>query len=182
MNNNFRTDEQIAETEERARANRVLMAKVYRNPRRLPSPAAVHGPLHRAIIAADLEAVRAALSATSVNQKTVGGLTPLHLAVFGYGQVCEKAQGDRRFVAGSKLVQEQIVDLLLSAGADVAAWDMEKRLPAACCEGRKMPESLKLAMSHMIDETTETTTLYGFHPNAFCTRGELLAYSRLNGH
>lgn len=174
MNYSFRTDSEVAEIRERAAANLALMSRVYSKPRR--PTAGSYGDIHRAIVAGDLEAVRLALSASTVNLPTIGALTPLHLAVFGYAKAAKSVQGQRLEAAGQKLVQEQIVELLLSAGADVAAWDQEKRLPAACCEGVKPPASLRRAMAQKIADTTDReATVHGFRANVFCTRGELLA-------
>jgi len=177
MNTMLRTQSQIAEIQLRAVNNHVVMARVYGNQ---PRPVAgAYAPIHRAIVAGDIDAVRSALTPTTVNMQAVGHLTPLHLAVFGYAKAARSIEGMKLEAAGHRLVEEQIVDLLIAAGAEVAAWDQEKRLPAACCEGVKMPASLRRAMDQKILDSTETLTLTGIQFNAFCTRGELITDLRV---
>lgn len=152
----FRTAEERLNIQAQAQANLAFMAKIYKKPK---APAAAPlSDLHRAIIASDLEAVRKAVDHETVNQVAMTGLTPLHLAVFAYGRVAETTAWQRAQVAGRKTVQEQIVDLLLEQGARVDVWDHAKRLPAACCEGKKMPPSLMKAMADTIEATSIPAT------------------------
>lgn len=150
----LRTPEEREASELRAQETLRLMAAC--RPSKETKPKAVHGPLHQAIIVGDLKAVRAAITPKSVNEATIGGLTPLHLAVFGYSLAVDTAVGNAARVKGSKLDQELIVELLLEAGALIDVWDHEKRLPAACCDGRRMPESLKIAMVRRVEKTTRS--------------------------
>lgn len=147
----FRTDEERAAIAERAAANRAWMDKVYAKPK--PQGAMTLSNLHRAIIAGDLAAVRANLTPELVNQATITGLTPLHLACFGYSQVRDTPTWHRANMAGKKTPQEQIVDLLLAHGARVDVWDAQRRVPAACCAGKGLPPSLVEAMRKRIEET-----------------------------
>ena len=101
-----------------------------------------HTPLHDAIIRGDLVAVQACVTEDNIDLATVNGLTPLHLAVAGLGM----AQKRNEFKAQSKLVEEKIVDFLIGQGAPVDVWDSMARLPAACIDGGKLPESLVGAM------------------------------------
>lgn len=149
--NNFRTTEEREAIEEQAASNRALMARIYTKPKPAPQ---VLGDLHRAVIAGDLAAVRRALTQETVNQATVTGLTPLHLAVFGFARVQDTRAWSQAVLAGTKTVQEQIVDLLIERGAKVDAWDHAKRLPAACCDGKHLPASLYEAMECLKQETS----------------------------
>lgn len=147
----FRTDEERAAIAERAAANRAWMAKTYAKPR--PKAPVVLTALHRAIIAADLAAVRSILTPDQVNHATITGLTPLHLACFGYAQVRDTPAWHRANMAGKKTPQETIVDLLLAHGAHVDVWDAQRRVPAACCDGKGLPPSLVDAMRKKMEET-----------------------------
>lgn len=101
-----------------------------------------HTDLHQAIIRGDLAAVVSLTNEDNYDLATVNGLTPLHLAVAGLGL----AQQRTKFRAQSKLVEEQIVDFLIHAGAPVDVWDSMTRLPAACIDGGTLPKSLVQAM------------------------------------
>jgi hypothetical protein len=147
----FRTDEERAAVAERACANRALMDRLYVRPKPVAQPALA--PIHRAIIAGDIPAVRAALTPDTVNLATVSGLSPLHLACYGYAQVVDTPAWHRTNLAGNKTNQEAIVDLLLEQGARVDAWDHQRRVPAACCEGKRLPAGLIKAMRKRMDET-----------------------------
>jgi hypothetical protein len=147
----FRTNEERAAIAERAAANRAWMAKTYAKPR--SQAPVVLTALDRAIIAGDLEAVRANLMHDQVNQATITGLTPLHLACFGYAQVRDTPAWHRANMAGKKTPQETIVDLLLAHGAQVDVWDAQHRVPAACCDGKGLPPSLVEAMRKKMEET-----------------------------
>jgi hypothetical protein len=147
----FQSDEERAAVAVRATANRALMDRLYVRPKPAPQPALA--PIHRAIIAGDLSAVRAVLTSETVNLPTVSGLSPLHLACYGYAQVVETPAWHRANMSGMQLKQEAIVDLLLAHGARVDAWDHQRRVPAACCEGKKLPTGLIKAMRKLMDET-----------------------------
>lgn len=149
--NNFRTQEQREAIEEQAAANRALMATLYTKPKPAPQ---VLGNLHRAVIAGDIPGVLRHLTRDAINQATVTGLTPLHLAAFGYARIVDTPAWCRAQAANRKTVQEQIVDLLIERGARVDAWDHAKRLPAACCEGKRLPASLVEAMERLKEETS----------------------------
>lgn len=110
-----------------------------------------HTKLHDAIIRSDLPAVIANLTEDNIDLATVNGLTPLHLAVYALG-IWQKSH---EFMRAKKSVQEQIVDVLIEAGAPVVIWDSMRRLPAACIEGGKLPQSLVLAMEQERERTTE---------------------------
>lgn len=147
----FRTDEERAAIAERAAANRAWMAKAYAKPK--PQGPMSLSLLHRAIIAGDLGAVRGNLTPDTVNQATITGLTALHLACFGYAQVRNTPAWHRANMAGKKTPQEQIVDLLLEHGARVDVWDAQRRVPAACCDGKGLPPSLVETMYKRMNET-----------------------------
>ncbi len=104
-----------------------------------------HTPLHDAIIRGDLTAVVACTTEENVDLATVNGLTPLHLAVADLGM----AQKRNEYKAQCSLVQQQIVDFLISKGAPVGVWDSMARLPAACIDGGKLPKSLVDAMDRV---------------------------------
>lgn len=114
----------------------------------------VHGSLYSAILAGNLDQVREALTKESVNEATNDGLTPLHLAVFGYSLVADSTAGNTARAQGCKLDQELIVDLLLEAGAKIDVWDNMKRLPASCCDGKRMPDALRKAMEARRGDTS----------------------------
>lgn len=149
--NNFRTQEDHEAIEEQAAANRALMARIYTKPKPAPQ---VLGNLHRAVIAGDIPGVLRHLTNASINEATVTGLMPLHLAAFGYARIVDTPAWCRAQEAKCKTVQEQIVDLLIERGAKVDAWDHAKRLPAACCEGKRLPASLVEAMERLKEETS----------------------------
>lgn len=170
----LRTAEEIQATEARCRANLALMARIYRKPTRAAAPVvsarngnykvqgrampevqpAVHGPLHEAIIKGDLAGVRQHLTQDTVNQVSLAGLSPLHLAVYGYSKISETAAWVAARVNGRKLEREVIVDLLIESGAKIDAWDHNQRLPSACCEAKRLPDSLVAAMDKLIQETS----------------------------
>lgn len=110
-----------------------------------------HTPLHAAIIRSDLPAVIANLTEENIDLATVNGLTPLHLAVYALG-IWQKAH---EFMQAKKSVQEQIVEVLIEAGAPVDIWDSMNRLPAVCIDGGKLPLSLIHAMEQARERTTE---------------------------
>ena len=176
---NFRSDEERAAIVERAAANRAWMDTVYAKPKPAPQPPLLS--IHRAIIAGDLAAVRANLTPTTVNLATVSGLTPLHLACFGYAQVVDTPTWHRANLAGTKTRQEAIVDLLLEEGAQLDVWDQARRIPAACCEGKKQPASLVAAMAKMIQDTAHRVDWMKNSPesqmatllNAFFAKGDI---------
>lgn len=147
----FRSDQERTAVAERASVNRALMDRLYVRPKPAPQPALAS--IHRAIIAGDLGAVRAALTPDTVNLSTVSGLTPLHLACYGYAQVVDTPTWHRANMSGKQLKQEAIVDLLLAHGARVDTWDHQRRVPAACCEGKKLPTQLVAAMRQLMDES-----------------------------
>lgn len=114
-----------------------------------------HTPLHRAVLAADIEATRAALDAgADINARSVLEMTALHMAVFGFAKIVERSAYQLAVIQGRKLVQEQIVDLLIERGARVDMWDAKAKLPAAHCEGRRMPASLRQAMDELLVSTS----------------------------
>lgn len=105
-----------------------------------------HTEVHDAVIRGDLEAVRRHLTDENVDLATVNGLTPLHLAVFAFGQVQKSVRWDRLVRTGEKCVEEQIMNYLLEAGAPVDVLDDMKRLPAALVDGGRIPPMLAHAM------------------------------------
>jgi hypothetical protein len=170
----LRTPDEIQATEARCRANLALMARIYRKPNRAAAPIvsaregayklqgrampdaqpAVHGPLHTAIIAGDLAGVRQHLTPDTVNQVSLAGLSPLHLAVYGYSKISETASWVAARANGRKLPREAIVDLLIASGAKIDVWDHNQRLPSACCEAKRLPDSLVAAMDKLIQESS----------------------------
>lgn len=122
-----------------------------------------HTSLHQAIIRGDLAAVVSLTNEDNYDLATVNGLTPLHLAVAGLGL----AQQRTKFHAQSKLVEEQIVDFLIQAGAPVDVWDSMTRLPAACIDGGTLPKSLVEAM-----ETLRACTAYKHDYNGVSPENE----------
>lgn len=160
-----RTAEERQACEERATATRALIDRLLKKPRPV-APQAVHGPLHQAIIDGDLAGVRQHLSPFTVNKPTLSGLTPLHLGVYGYSAIAETAPWHTARAHGRKLDRESIVDILIEAGAKLDAWDHAKRLPAACCQTKRLPDSLVTAMDALIEKTThgvnERKTLNAF--------------------
>jgi hypothetical protein len=147
----FRSEQERAAVAERASVNRALMDRLYVRPKPAPQPALAS--IHRAIIAGDLGAVRDALTPDTVNLATVSGLTPLHLACYGYAQVVDTPTWHQANISGKQLKQEAIMDLLLAHGARVDAWDHQRRVPAACCEGKKLPIKLVSAMRDLMKQT-----------------------------
>lgn len=109
-----------------------------------------HTMLHDAIIRSDLPAVIANLTEDNIDLATVNGLTPIHLAVYALG-IWQKTHV---FMPAKKSVQEEIVDVLIEAGAPVVIWDSMSRLPAACIDGGKLPQSLVHAMEQEKERTT----------------------------
>lgn len=118
-----------------------------------------HTSLHQAVIRGDFNAVAQLITDDNIDLATVNGLTPLHLAVFGLS-LYQKAHENMR---AKKSVQEQIVDLLLEAGAPVDVWDSMNRLPAAMIVGGTLPASLVHAMERVMERTTkeEKSKTYG---------------------
>lgn len=119
-----------------------------------------HTKLHQAIIRGDLAAVVSLTNEDNYDLATVNGLTPLHLAVAGLGL----AQQRNKFRAVGKLVEEQIVDFLISVGAPVDVWDSMTRLPAACIDGGTLPKSLASAMETLRACTSYKTEYSGVNP------------------
>lgn len=119
-----------------------------------------HTELHQAIIRGDLAAVVSLTNEDNYDLATVNGLTPLHLAVAGLGL----AQQRTKFRGQSKLIEEQIVDFLISVGAPVDVWDSMTRLPAACIDGGTLPKSLASAMETLRSCTSYKTEYNGVNP------------------
>jgi len=126
-----------------------------------------HTAVHDAVIRRDFEALGRHLTDENVDLATLNGLTPLHLAVFAYGQVQKTARWDRLVRTGEKCIEERILNYLLEAGAPVDAVDDMKRLPAACIDGKKLPPMLVHAMEALRKRTerilNDDTTFNAFY-------------------
>lgn len=112
-----------------------------------------HTAVHEAVIRGDLDGVRKHLTGENVDLATVNGLTPLHLAVFAFGQVQRSVRWDRLVRTGEKCIEEQIVNYLVEAGAPVDALDDMKRLPAALVDGGRVPTMVAEAMVAKREQT-----------------------------
>jgi hypothetical protein len=95
-------------------------------------------PIFQAIINSDVAAVKAALLVDDVNCTSAFRWTPLHVACRVYGN--QAYQCINRPVAA-----EEIIKILVAAGALLDVRDSMGHHPAEFCEGRLQPEMAHLA-------------------------------------
>jgi hypothetical protein len=101
-----------------------------------------HTPLIQAVIAGNFDQVNALLAlGADPNARTIGQLTALHFAVLRYSQLIAGYRGLTQIQRS-----EQVVNALLTAGADINAWDESHRLPSAYAENGRIPPKLKAAV------------------------------------
>lgn len=113
-----------------------------------------HTNLHQAIIAGNTGMVMIYMQLLDVNQPSVNGLTPLHMAVYGYAQAWKRAEANGTLLT-RVLPEETILNHLLKAGADVTKLDDMGRLPVACLDGARMPAALASRMEEILEANME---------------------------
>lgn len=113
-----------------------------------------HSEIHKAVIAGNVGMVMIYLQLQDVNQPSVNGLTPLHMAVYGYAQAWKRAEAYGTLLT-RELPEETIINHLLKAGADVTKLDDMGRLPVACLDGARMPAVLACLMEEILEANME---------------------------